>query len=69
MQAQVRRGGGRGAGAGGADMKHGLRGGDAGRVEAQRLVELFRVLPSQREGIQGWRHVCLEARACGLAAV
>ena len=42
-------------GTGGAHPKHGPHGGDVGRVEAQRLVELRRVLPSQKEGIQGRR--------------
>ena len=39
-------------GTGQANPKHGLHGGDAGRVEAQRLVELRRALPSRKEGIQ-----------------
>ena len=56
-------------GTGRAHIKHGLHGGDAGRVEAQRLVERRRALPSRKEGIQGRRHVGREARACGLVAV
>ena len=56
-------------GTGGAHIKHGLHGGDAGRVEAQRLVERRRPLPSRKEGIQGRRRVGWEARACGLIAV
>ena len=44
-------------GTGGAHSKHVRHGGDAGRVEAQRLVERARVLPSQKEGILGRRHV------------
>ena len=56
-------------GSGRAHIKHGRHGGDAGRVEAQRLVEGNRLLPSRKEGIQGRRHVGREARACGLVAV
>ena len=36
---------------GGAHVEHVLHGCDAGRVEAQRLVECRRVLPSRKEGI------------------
>ena len=56
-------------GTGRAHPKHARHGGDAGRVEAQRLVERKRVLPSQKEGIHGRRHVRWEARACGVVAV
>ena len=34
----------------GAHTKHFLHGRDAGRVEAQRLVERLRFLPSRKEG-------------------
>ena len=58
---------------GGAYVEHigeaGRGGADAGRVEAQRLVERSRVLPSRKEGIQGRRRVGWEARACGVVAV
>ena len=56
-------------GTGGAHVEHGLHGGDAGRVEAQRLVERRRFLPSRKEGIQGRRRVGWEARAYGPVAV
>eukprot|EP00964_Phaeocystis_antarctica_P039396 scaffold22532_cov76-Phaeocystis_antarctica.AAC.1 len=59
-----REGGGRGGGASrmqgrarlevraqGTHAKHQLHGRDAGRVEAQRLVELLRALPSRKDGI------------------
>ena len=36
---------------GGAHVEHALHGCDAGRVDAQRLVERRRFLPSQKEGI------------------
>ena len=39
-------------GTGGAHIKHVHHGGDAGRVEAQRLVERRRALPSREEGSQ-----------------
>ena len=56
-------------GTGGAHVEHDFHGGDIGRVEAQRLVERRRVLPSRKEGIQGRRRVGWEARACGPVAV
>ena len=56
-------------GTGGAHKKHELRARDAGRVEAQRLVEVRRELPSPKEGVRGWRHAGWEARAYGLVAV
>ena len=37
---------------GGAHVEHVLHGCDAGRVEAQRLVERRRLLPSRKEGIR-----------------
>ena len=47
-------------GTGGAShSKHARHGGDTGRFEVQHLVERSRVLPSQKNGIQG---------ACGLGA-
>eukprot|EP00964_Phaeocystis_antarctica_P130451 scaffold94312_cov54-Phaeocystis_antarctica.AAC.2 len=36
----------------GAHVEHGVHGCDAGRVEAQRLVERRRALPSQKEGVR-----------------
>eukprot|EP00964_Phaeocystis_antarctica_P156657 scaffold126464_cov39-Phaeocystis_antarctica.AAC.1 len=36
----------------GAHLEHPLHGCDAGRVEAQRLVERVRVLPSRKEGVR-----------------
>ena len=56
-------------GTGRAHSKHGRHGGDPRRVEAQRLVERRRLLPSQREGMRGRRHAGWEARACGPVAV
>ena len=56
-------------GTGGAHVEHDFHGGDIGRVEAQRLVDLFRVLPSRKEGIQGRRRVGWQARACGPVAM
>eukprot|EP00964_Phaeocystis_antarctica_P052669 scaffold30850_cov73-Phaeocystis_antarctica.AAC.6 len=38
---------------GGANVKHVVRGYDAGRIEAQRLVERRRILPSRKQGIGG----------------
>ena len=35
----------------GAHRKHSFQGRDLGRVEAQRLIERLRLLPSQKEGI------------------
>ena len=56
-------------GTGGAHVEHDFHGGDIGRVEAQRLVERRRVLPSRKEGIQGRRRVGWQARACGPVAM
>ena len=39
-------------GTGGAHKEHGVHVRDLGRVEAQRLVERHRVLPSRKEGIR-----------------
>ena len=50
-----------GADARGAHLEHGGHHGDAGRIEAQRLVERPCVLPSQNEGIR------CGARCCGPA--
>ena len=61
-----------GRGTGGAYPEHEqktLGGDDAGCVEAQRLVERIRALPSRKEGIQGRRRVGWEARARGPVAV
>ena len=41
-----------GQGTRGAHVEHVAHGCDAGRVEAQRLVELRRALPSRREGMR-----------------
>ena len=64
-----------GRGTRGAHKKHGVHGCDAGRVEAQRLVERRRFLPSRKEGIGGGRHASREAGrawggcgACGVQA-
>eukprot|EP00964_Phaeocystis_antarctica_P014599 scaffold8064_cov24-Phaeocystis_antarctica.AAC.1 len=55
-----------GRGTRGAHKKHPAQRCDAGRVEAQRLVERRRVLPSRKEGIRCWRHAGREAaRAWG----
>ena len=59
-------------GTGGAYRKHdpeALDGVNAGCVEAQRLVERRRLLPSQREGIRGRQHAGWEARECGTVPV
>ena len=56
-------------GTGRAHNKHVGHGGDAGCVEAQRLVKCTRALPSRNEDIQGRRHAGWEARASGPAEV
>ena len=43
-------------GAGGAHVEHGVHGRDAGRVEAQRLVERLRFLPSRKGGTRAVRN-------------
>ena len=43
--------GGGGQGTRGAHQEHAVHVSNAGRVEAERLVELFRALPSRKEGI------------------
>eukprot|EP00964_Phaeocystis_antarctica_P032604 scaffold18456_cov30-Phaeocystis_antarctica.AAC.1 len=45
-----------GRGTRGAYRKHAAHACDFGRVEAQRLVERRRRLPSRKEGIRGERH-------------
>eukprot|EP00964_Phaeocystis_antarctica_P062970 scaffold37756_cov51-Phaeocystis_antarctica.AAC.2 len=53
----------------GAHGEHGAHACDAGRVEAQRLVERRRPLPSQKEGVRyGSRCGPREAGGRGLAA-
>eukprot|EP00964_Phaeocystis_antarctica_P027387 scaffold15452_cov29-Phaeocystis_antarctica.AAC.1 len=55
-----------GRGTRGAHIKHPAHGCDFGRVEAQRLVERRRLLPSRKERIRGGRHAGREAaRAWG----
>ena len=49
-----------GQGTGGAHVEHADHGRDAGRVEAERLVERKRVLPS-RKGRSGKRYTAREA--------
>eukprot|EP00964_Phaeocystis_antarctica_P079954 scaffold49868_cov57-Phaeocystis_antarctica.AAC.7 len=59
---------GRVTGTRGAHPKHVCHGGDAGRVEAQRLVERCRTLPS-RKGSIGRGATCRpEGGGCGAAA-
>ena len=50
-----------GRGTRGAHRKHVVHGCDAGRVEAQRLVERRQPLPSGKERIRCWRHAGWEA--------
>ena len=59
-----------GQGTRGAHVEHVARGCDLGRVEAQRLVERRRVLPSRREGIirDARRGAVWEAGRCGVVA-
>ena len=51
--------------AGGAHLKHAAHGRDAGRVEAQRLVERRRVLPSHNGAHGGVTRGAIGARAWG----
>eukprot|EP00964_Phaeocystis_antarctica_P072327 scaffold44213_cov50-Phaeocystis_antarctica.AAC.3 len=56
-----------GQGTRGAHIKHVAHGCDAGRVEAQRLVERRRALPSQKKGMRCGGSGCGPGgeRACG----
>ena len=57
-----------GTGTRGAHLKHVLHVRDAGRVEAQRLVERIRVLPSAKEGMLRGRQAGQEAGGRGAVA-
>ena len=49
-----------------AHVEHATHVRDAGRVEAQRLVELFRVLPSRKEGRKEGSGACKRHARKGL---